>query len=219
MRKINKGSPIASFKDFRDNNPVADWNLDFSKPRCAGHITYLDTRATILVEEQDCICGYSEIPIEDERYCHIDHYKKRNMFPEHAFNWSNLIAACNDEDFGAKYKDNKSDIKKTDYLKLFDPVTDSVQDYFYYNERGEIEPHPTLSDPTLQAKVQKTIEVFNLQDNSLVNRRKVIINQIKACAGLTKQELYDAMKFGGFISLIEQYTSSCQHFSASNHTR
>lgn len=207
MRKINKDSPLASFTDFRDKNPGADWNIDFSKPGCTGHPTYLETRATILISEQDCICGYSEIPIEDERDCHIDHFRKRNMFPEHAFNWDNLVAACNDEDFGAKYKDNKSGIKKSDYAVFFDPVVDSVQDFFYYNERGEVEPHPTLSDPVLQAKVQKTIEVFNLQDKSLVNRRKTIIEQIKAYAELTKEEVFDALKFGGFISLIQQYTS------------
>jgi uncharacterized protein (TIGR02646 family) len=207
MRKINKNSPLASFTDFRSKNPGADWNTHFSKPGCSGHPTYLDTRATILLEEQDCICGYSELPIEDERDCHLDHFRKRNMFPEHTFNWYNLIAACNDEDFGAKYKDNKSGIKKPDYSNFFDPVIDPVHDYFYYNERGEIEPHPTLSDPILLSKVEKTIEVFNLQDKSLVNRRKTLIEQIKDCAELTRQEIFEGMKFGGFISLIEQYTS------------
>lgn len=207
MRKINKNSPLASFTDFRRKNPGADWNIHFSKPGCSGHSMYLETRATILVVEQDCICGYSEIPIEDERDCHIDHFRKRNMFPEHAFNWDNLVAASNDEDFGAKYKDNKSGIRKPDYSSFFNPVVDSVQEYFYYNQRGEIEPHPTLSDPILVAKVKKTIEVFNLQDKSLVNRRKTLIDQIKDCAGLTKHEIFEALKLGGFISLIEQYAN------------
>jgi uncharacterized protein (TIGR02646 family) len=207
MRKINKDSPLASFTNFKEKNPGADWNNDFSMPGCAGHNTYLETRVKILIDEQNCICGYSEIPIDDERDCHIDHFRKRNMFPDYTFDWYNLVAASNDEDFGAKYKDNKSGIKKPDYSNFFNPVEEFVNSYFYYNERGEIEPHPTLSDPVLQSKVQKTIEVFNLQNKSLVNRRKTIIEQIKAYSELTKEEIFDALKFGGFISLIEQYNT------------
>lgn len=207
MRKINKDSVLASFTDFKNKNVGADWNINFSRPGCPGHPTYLETRLTILISEQDCICGYSEIPIENEQDCHIDHFRKRSMFPEHAFNWDNLIAACNDDDFGAKYKDNKSGIKKSDYREFFDPVVDSVQDYFYYNERGEVEPHPELSEPAMQAKAARTIEVFNLQDKSLISRRKSIIQQIKACSnGLSPEEVLEALKFVGFRSLIQQYT-------------
>ncbi|PZF73563.1 retron system putative HNH endonuclease [Taibaiella soli] len=207
MRKINKAHALASFCDFSHQNPGADWNIDFSRPGARGHPIYIDTRTTILIGEQDCICGYSEIPIEDERDCHIDHFRKRSMFPQDTFNWNNLIAACNHEAFGAKYKDNKSGIRQLDYANIFDPVVDAVQNYFYYNERGEIEPHPKLSDLVLRAKVQKTIEVFNLQDKSLVNRRKTIIEQIKSYTDLTQAEIFNALISAGFVSLIEQYTS------------
>jgi uncharacterized protein (TIGR02646 family) len=208
MRKIDKQTPLKCFEDFKTKNPRANWS-DFSAKDSIGYAAYQETKFFILTEEQVCLCGYTEVPIEDERDCHLDHYRQKagHMFPEHTFNWDNLVAACNDEDFGAKYKDNKSGIKKPDYAGFFDPVVDSVQNYFYYNERGEIEPHPTLSDPVLQAKVQKTIEVFNLQDRSLVNRRGTLIKQIREYSGLSKEEVFEALKFGGFISLIQQYLS------------
>ncbi|REA63442.1 TIGR02646 family protein [Dyadobacter luteus] len=208
MRKIDKQASLKCFDGFKEKNPSANWS-DFSAKNSSGYSAYQETKLFILTEEQECLCGYTELVIDDERNCHLDHYRQKagHMFPEQTFYWDNLVAACNDEDFGAKFKDNKSGIKKSDYAEFFNPVMDAVQDYFYYNEIGEIEPHPTLSDPVLQAKVQKTIEVFNLQDKSLVNRRKTVIDQIRAYADLTKEETVEALKFGGFISLVQQYTN------------
>lgn len=205
MRLINKQPEIESFSNFKVANPTAVWN-DFSRPGGPGHAAYIETRLQLLVTEQNCICGYTEIPLEDERDSHIDHYRKRSMFANQTFNWSNLIAACNDEDFGAKYKDNKSGITIMDYGLIFNPAIDQVHDYFYYNERGEIEPASNL-DPALKAKVLKTIEVFNLSDKSLVNRRKTAIEQVKNCVGLTPDEIFSAMQYGGFISLLHQYAA------------
>lgn len=69
-------------------------------------------------------------------------------------------------------------------------------------------PHPALYNPLLKAEVKKTIEVFNLQNKSLVNRRKTTIDQVKTYGGLSGEEIFDAMKFGGFIRLIHQYTNT-----------
>ena len=206
MRKINKNSPITKFTEFVSKNSGADWNNDFSRPGCSGHNIYIETRLTILTQEQNRICGYSEIPIENERDCHIDHFRKRSMFPEKTFDWDNLIASCNDDDFGAKFKDNKSGISKSDYQYFFNPINEHVQNYFYYNEIGEVEPKYDLN----------VIEIFNLQDKSLVNRRKTIINQVKNCSTLSPEEIKEVMKYSGFISLIEQLTNNIPTSSSNN---
>lgn len=206
MRKIDKNAPIQSFVDFKNANPGSNWIDDFSNPKGSGYQAYIETRLTILLDEQDCLDGYTEIPIEDETYSHIDHFKKRSMFPTKTFDWDNLVAATKDNDFGANFKDNKSGITKADYNLFFNPVTDLVQDYFYYNERGEVEPNPDLDDESIKMKVLKTIEVFNLQNPILVNRRKTVIQQIKNCATLSPEEILGAMKNGGFLSVIEQYS-------------
>jgi uncharacterized protein (TIGR02646 family) len=204
MRRINKQAPVASFQQFKDKNPGADWNQDYSRHGCGGYASYQESRMTILLEEQQCLCGYTEVLINDERDCHLDHYRKRSMFPQLTFDWENVIAATNNEDFGAKYKDNKAKIQATDYPSFFNPVVDNVHEYFYYNQRGEIEPSPSLKDGALINKVKKTIEVFNLQDNSLVNRRKTIIAEIRACAELTTDELLSAFNWRGFTSVLYQ---------------
>lgn len=61
MRKINKTEPIASFQRFVHANPTANWTSfhDLAKD------VYIETRDHILLEEQDCLCGYTELPIED----------------------------------------------------------------------------------------------------------------------------------------------------------
>lgn len=204
MRRINKQGPIASFQQFKDRNPGADWNQDYSRPGCTGYASYQESRLTILMEEQECQCGYCEVLINHEQDCHLDHYRKRSMFPQLAFDWDNLVAATNDEDFGAKFKDNKAKIKQADYDEFFNPVSDNVHEYLYYNQRGEVEPHPKLKDDVLVKKVTRTIEVFNLQDNSLVSRRKTIIAEIAACEGLTTDELLMAFNNRGFKSVINQ---------------
>jgi len=206
IRNNDKLSPEAAFDEI---SKILFMKIRYEREQAKTKALFSRKEFEELKSAYEKITGKDSLPFYQHFFekRHIDHFRKRNMFPEHTFNWDNLVAACNDEDFGAKYKDNKSGINKPDYAGFFDPVVDSVQDYFYYNERGEVEPHPTLSDPVLHAKVQKTIAVFNLQDKSLVNRRKTIIEQIKAYAELTKEEIFNAMKFGGFVSLIEQYNS------------
>ena len=201
MRKINKMQPIASFHRFVRANPTANWS-DFHK---IGKEIFWEVRDHILLQEQDFLCGYTEVPIDDSD-SHLDHFVKRDFAPNRIFDWNNLIASCNYEYFGAKFKDNTFRIKRTDYALIFNPVEDDVQRYFYYNEFGEIEAKPNL-DPFLKEKVEKTITVFNLKHPSLVERRKKIIGDIRSYsdAMLDMETIKTCLSASGFKSLVEQY--------------
>ena len=202
MRKINKTAPITSFQRFVSANPTANWRTFHELAKDV----YQESRDHILLEEQNCLCGYTEMPIEDITDSHLDHYVKRDFAASKTFDWNNLIASCNHDDFGAKYKDNTSKIKPTDYALIFNPVEDPVEQYFYYNEFGEIEAQPHL-EPLLKEKVEKTIAIFNLKHPSLIERRKTIIEYIRIYADglLDIETIKTALSSLGFISLVEQY--------------
>ncbi len=202
MRKIDKGNPIASFITYCATNKGSNWD-DFHQNAKA---CYQDCRLQILLEEQNCLCGYTEICITEIANAHLDHFRKKSIFPELTFEWSNLVAATLDSDFGANYKDSTYRIKKEEYPNIFNPVVDNVHSYFYYNQRGEIEPRPVLTDD-LKTKVNTTIAVFNLNHKSLKTRRETIINQIKDCKDLTTEEILEAFNSSGFVSVVEQERS------------
>ena len=123
MRKINKDNPIVGFNGNNFNNSCNNWS-DFHEDH---KDIFEESRSVILTDEQNQLCGYTEIYINDLKDCHIDHYKKKSMFPELTFEWNNLIVATKDSNFGANYKDNKSGIQKNNYGNIFNPVNFSLQ--------------------------------------------------------------------------------------------
>ena len=201
MRKINKGNHSPLFDNFVTKNSPTNWNDIHAEgdPQKA----YEDTKLQILIEEQYQLCGYTEIYINELINCHIDHYKKISMFPKLTFDWNNLIVATMGSDFGANYKDGNSKIKKDDYKNIFNPAIDNIENYFYYTTWGEVTPKTAISELNNQ-KAIKTIEVFNLNHNSLKNRRKNLISTISSYGKMTKEEILTALENSGFVSVINQ---------------
>lgn len=199
MRKINKQTPILGFNGSKFGNNCSNWD-DFHKNH---HNVYEQTRLQVLISEQDSIDGYTEIYINELKDCHIDHFKKKSIYPQLTFDWNNLIVATKDSEFGANYKDNQSGINTSTYSMIFNPVTDNVENYFHYNQWGEIEPKQGIAEAD-EVKAIKTIEVFNLNHKSLVERRKVLIKTINSCIGINKIDLLSMLATSGFKSLVEQ---------------
>ena len=134
MRKISKQKPLSDFATFVSKNNPTEWGQLPSKISA-------DSRLCILCNEQDCLCGYSEMVLEeDSAFSHIDHYYKRNLFPQKTFDWNNLIVSTIDEDFGGKYKDNTYKIKTEEYQQIFNPVVDDMSQFIEYSGNGEIVP-------------------------------------------------------------------------------
>ncbi len=199
MRKIDKKLPIQSFVDFvRTKNPL-NWK------DCDGNVKK-ETKEFILLEEQNLLCGYTEIFINNED-CHIDHYVKRDINNNLCYNWDNLIVAVNDDDFGAKHKDGRNGVKNIrDYTQIFNPIVDRTQDFFYYTTDGKIHPTNNLN----KAKALKTIEIFNLNHSSLKTRRKnlmLLINSLKQGNRANADIIID-IENQGFTSFAEYALST-----------
>ena len=164
-----------------------------------------ETRLFILCEEQDCLCGYSEIILEnDSASSHIDHYYKRSLFPKKTFCWDNLIVSTNDEDFGGKYKDNTYKIKKDEYCQIFNPVVDDMSKFITFYRNGEIKPLEGMPNNIVN-KVKKTVKVFNLNHSSLKKRRENLIRELDLCKGLSKEDIRKTFENRGFISVLNWF--------------
>jgi len=199
MRKINKLTPLPNFNGSNYNNDCTLWTC-----KNCNQITfhnkykeiYEETRWQILNEEQNQLCGYTEIYINKLEDCHIDHYIKREFVSRLTFDWDNLIVATKDSDFGANYKDNTYNIQQTEYSQIYNPVLDNIK--FQYDEFGAI-----IEE---EGKIKKTVEVFNLNCKSLKKRRADIISIIRSLKndGNANEDIKVSLKDVGFLSVVEQ---------------
>lgn len=198
MRRINKGEPLAEFSRFLLRYTPSRWE------ELNGELRY-NIRLYILLYEQDCLCGYSEIPLDEENTSsHIDHFVKRDYDHSKIFDWDNLVVSAIDEDYGGKYKDNTYKIKQNEYAQIFNPTKDDMGQYIEYLRDGRIAPRDGIQD-AINDKILKTIEVFNLNCRSLKNRRKQLLIELDSCSGLPKEELKHNFEKNGFISLINWF--------------
>ena len=198
MRRINKGVPFDDFVKYLDKHKPSKWE------ELNGELRY-NMRLHILLYEQDCLCGYSEIPLDAENTSsHIDHFVKRDYDNSKIFDWDNLVVSAIDEDYGGKYKDNTYKIKQNEYAQIFNPTKDDMGQYIEYLRDGRIAPRDGIQD-AINDKILKTIEVFNLNCRSLKNRRKQLLIELDSCSGLPKEELKHTFEKNGFISLINWF--------------
>lgn len=198
MRRINKGVPIDDFVKYLDKHKPSKWE------ELNGELRY-NMRLHILLYEQDCLCGYSEIPLDAENTSsHIDHFVKCDYDHSKIFDWDNLVVSAIDEDYGGKYKDNTYKIKQNEYAQIFNPTKDDMGQYIEYLRDGRIAPRDGIQD-AINDKILKTIEVFNLNCRSLKNRRKQLLIELDSCSGLPKEELKHTFEKNGFISLINWF--------------
>lgn len=198
MRRINKGVPFDDFVKYLNKHKPSKWE------ELNGELRY-NMRLHILLYEQDCLCGYSEIPLDAENTSsHIDHFVKRDYDHSKIFDWDNLVVSAIDEDYGGKYKDNTYKIKQNEYAQVFNPTKDDMGQYIEYLRDGRIAPRDGIQD-AINDKILKTIEVFNLNCRSLKNRRKQLLIELDSCSGLPKEELKHTFEKNGFISLINWF--------------
>ena len=194
MRKIDKGAPIASFSDFvRTHQPV--------KWEDAKDVSRL-WREYILVYEQHNMSGYTEKPLLLDG-SHIDHFRKQSLFNAFVFDWNNFVVDGVDETYGARFKDKY--VKSCeDNEKLINPVTEDASRYFKYELNGNIAVVTGLT-PVDSARADYTIKAFNLNEASLSERRRIIINTIlDAYQDLSDELILEALDAEGFKSVVEQ---------------
>lgn len=194
MRKIDKGEPLPSFSDFVRRHHPSKWEdaKDVSRT----------WRQFILEVEQHHLSGYTEEPVTLDR-SHIDHFCKQSLFNALIFEWSNFIVDSTNETYGAKYKDNfvKSRI---DNNKLINPATEEASRFFKYEVNGKIAIADGLSDVEKERAIF-TRDAFNLNEGSLVERRRVLMNIIlDSFSELDDKDVLEALAAEGFTSVVEQ---------------
>jgi len=193
MRRINKGLPSEDFERFT-KKPHRQWD------EAGRHIAIW--RKHIIDNEQSGVSGYTEAPVDYDR-SHIDHFLKRALFQDYIFRWENFVVDSCDEDFGAKYKD-KHIHTEFDNLKLINPVDEDAERFFYYEANGKMIPANGL-DACDYERAKFTIERFNLNHQSLKDRRKRILNlDISSYQGLNYDDILTALSCDGFESVARQ---------------
>jgi uncharacterized protein (TIGR02646 family) len=208
MRKVNKGQRLTILDDFLSKNSNPNWQTLHEEQ---GKPTFNEMRLTILVEEQDNRCAYTELPVFDVDDAHIDHYKVRARYPNLIFDWDNLLCSINSKgnEFGATHKDSEFKIgnKLNTYNEIFNPAIETVENHFYYNQLGEIE--AKFDDSEL--KVTKTVKVFNLNHPSLKSKREAILREIEdiksQVSNLSNEDIERVYQNRGFLSVIRQALS------------
>jgi len=187
MKKINKKEP-EFYKHYVSQNKPETWKqLSFD--------IGFDSRTYMLLEEQNFQCAYTEIRLEPEQ-SHIDHFKKKSLFPNLTFKWNNLLTSSNYDFYGARFKDKH--IMKEHYQNIINPVIENPQQFFTYSFTGEI------NIDAQHEKAKLTIELFNLNDRSLIEQRKAVAEVVKSMFNqFTVEELIDCIgKFESFIRAI-----------------
>lgn len=199
MRRIDKSEEPQSLRSF-NKAKHEKWG-EFSDK--ANRHVYNDCLQQC-IEDQAHLCGYTEVPLSKDNR-HIDHYIKRDFAPDLTFCWNNMIAAVKDSRFGADYKDEH--VKRNDYDKseccytdILNPVKDEFAGRFRFSADGTIEPSDSQD-----IKAEKTIELFNLNEKSLKERRKVQMENVRQYTkdGLTKEKIPALLTEDGFVSAIE----------------
>ena len=193
MRKINKGAPIPSFTKFVSQYHPTRWE----DAKDVSHTW----REYILKYEQYRLSGYTEEPVRLDR-SHIDHFRKQSLFNALVFDWNNYIVYSKNETYGAKYKDSVVRTREENE-KLINPVAEDASRFFSYGLNGKITLAEGLNDED-RARAEYTMEAINLNESSLVDRRRIIINtMMEPYKELTDEVIMEALADEGFTSVVE----------------
>ena len=199
MRNIKKTNEPQELRNFIKKNRPTNWECIHSS---VSQSVY-DACREKLYEEQKTMSGYTEriMKLEDTRVVHIDHFKKRDLFPELTFDWDNLILDEHICGYGADYKDIH--VKREDYQFLINPIYEDPHEYLTYQIDGKMIPQKGLSE-NKKRKAETTIRIFNLNSPKLVNQRNSRLNQIADCIDeMSPEDIFSIFKKHGLWSVTE----------------
>lgn len=201
MKTIEKGESTAVLS--RAIQSGWSWS-DF---HANAHNEYSQLRELAL-EEQRNECAYTGLWIGEgtTRTAHLDHFRKKVLYPELTFVWKNLFAAAKCDKWGSDYKDSlisgprhKADMM---YESFWSPLEANLTEKFWYRTDGEIEPHPTLPEEEKTIAAQ-TIQMYNLNDGELKNRRRSLMRQVRDMSQLDAETVHAFMATAGFSFVVD----------------
>ena len=103
-------------------------------------------------------CAYCEGPLDSLGH-HIEHFRRKRLYPALTFSWSNLYWSCDQNDSCGHYKDNGAGAYNV--ADLIDPCVDDPDHFFRFRSDGTIVLRPGLSAAE-QHRANETLRVFNL---------------------------------------------------------
>ncbi len=184
----------------------AGWNWDEFHQNAQEDYEFIRDKA---LEEQRNECAYTGIWLGEEtsNTVHIDHFRKKSIYPETTFCWKNLFVAAKGLDYGSDYKDNQIKGPKQNadiqYQAFWSPLQANLENCFWYRQDGTIEPREGLSHSEKEM-AERTIQMYNLNAHDLRNRRQLIILQIRnIISQFTNDEIRSCMNTSGFSFLVD----------------
>lgn len=201
---IKAAGDILKFNTWASKQKLRDWK-DFSAPGAAYHGQYLSVRDHIAIIEQNFLSAYTEKPLG--KTIHIDHFRKRDLYPRLTFDYANFLVDDLNDNYGACFKDNHAGVSKATFEgtnKIFCPVNENMVDYVEFMFDGTILPLKGL-DVNIANRVEETIRVFNLNHKTLKESRRNIIKLIMIYRkeGVENEEIIEYMKDQGFNSAVD----------------
>lgn len=199
MIHIDKQSAPLAFTDFVIKQSPDNWQ-DFIMLDTDRQV--YNSCMTCLRAEQGDISAYTEAPL-GKGLVHIDHYRRRHLFPNLTFIWDNLLADHRTPNYGANLKDSIIQSPEQ-YDSLISPIVDNPTHFFTYQLNGDIIPCRDLSVIDRE-RAEFTIHCFGLQHPSLREQRRLIIKYIGQYihSGLDAQCIREVLVNSGFPTVID----------------
>ena len=117
-----------------------------------------DEVRTHLEQLQGRRCAYCESSL-DTFGQHIEHFRRKSLFPTLTFAWANLFWSCDCGDHCGHFKDHGAG--PYDPNDLIDPTIHDPEHFFWFFSDGSIRLRPGLSDAE-RHRANETLRVFNL---------------------------------------------------------
>lgn len=206
MRYINKGAPPVGLENYKKQVGAKYKAMGLEAP-----VAKNELRAALL-SEQGYVCGYCGSGIDEEKSV-VEHIKCRDRYPTLQLDYLNMICSCeggqNKRSGNSKYP-LYCDAAKGSHDIPVSPLDLNCAELFVYDEAGGI--HDKYSQDA-----RSTIEILNLNNPVLKNRRKAAINYYKQLSDEDTnwdEELqhlyfvYDNRKHIEFCFVIEYYITN-----------
>lgn len=196
MIHINRSQPLEMFTDYVKHFNPTNWDNFVTQH----NDLYKDIRLQ-LEADQFYLSGYTELPLS--KGTHIDHFLKKDMFPQNVFDWQNYVVDDHNNNYGADYKDRHVHTR-VDNEKLISPINEYPQHFFTYQVSGKIIARDNLKNEEKE-RAKYSIDNFNLNHNLLVKKRLAMLRLIDSYqkGGLDKGDIITALKDFGLTSFID----------------
>lgn len=103
-------------------------------------------------------CAYCEGDL-DELGQHIEHFRRKSMFPALIFDWCNLYCSCDQRDSCGHFKDHGAG--PYNIADLIDPCLEDPDNFFVFRSDGTIILRRNLSE-TDEHRAKETLRVLSL---------------------------------------------------------